>query len=75
MQKTQICMHGDKCRYRHVDVLCVDKDCNVFKCEKRHPKICNYFRDFGQCKLTTFCRYKHFKIKDAFDQRNGKEIK
>ena len=29
-------------------------------------KLCNYFSDFGQCKFTTYCRYKHEKRKDAF---------
>ena len=66
-------MYGETCRYRHINVTCVDKNCNVFQCEKRHPRICNFFTDFGQCKFTTFCRYKHEKKKDAFE--NYEKIK
>ena len=32
------CMFGEKCRYRHNIVICVENNCNVFKCEKRLPK-------------------------------------
>ena len=55
------CRFSDKCHFRHDDVLCSDKNCDVFKCEKRHPKICTYQRDFGRCKFTTYCRYNHEK--------------
>ena len=67
------CRYGETCRYRHINVICVAKSCNVFKCEKRHPKICNFFTDFGQCKFTTYCAYKHEKKKDAFE--NSEKIK
>ena len=60
-------MYGDNCRYRHNNETCVDKNCNVFKCEKRHPRICNFFTEFGQCKFTTYCRYKHEKKIDVFE--------
>ena len=29
--------------------------------------MCTYFSDFGQCKFTTYCRYKHEKRKVAFE--------
>ena len=55
------CQYGDNCRYRHVDEICNDKTCTVFACEQRHPKICNFYREFQRCKFTTFCKYKHEK--------------
>ena len=55
------CHFGDNCRYRHVEEICNDKHCAVFACEKRHPKICNFFREFQRCKFTTYCKYKHEK--------------
>ena len=55
------CKYNDKCRFRHINEKCVAKECNIFDCEKRHPKICNYIREFGRCKFTTFCRYDHEK--------------
>ena len=60
-------MYGDNCRYRHNNETCEVKNCNVFKCEKRHPRICNFFTEFGQCKFTTYCRYKHEKKIDVFE--------
>ena len=68
------CMFGEKCRYRHNNVVCVENNCNVFKCEKRHPKICNYFSDYGQCKFTTYCSYKHLQRKDTENFEKIKEI-
>ena len=34
-------------------------DCNVFDCERRHPKICNYKNQYGRCKFTTYFKYDH----------------
>ena len=67
------CKFSDKCRFRHNNDLCVDKNCNVFKCDKRHPKICTFHRDFGRCKFTTYCRYNHEKQTDV--QNNCDMIK
>ena len=53
------CRHGGKCRYRHINEICSDKNCNVFICEKRHPKRCNYMKDQGQCKFKEYCRQDH----------------
>ena len=39
-------MFGDSCRFRYVDEKCVTQDCEIHKCEKRHPKICRYKNDF-----------------------------
>ena len=66
------CMFGDKCCFRHNIVKCVDKNCSVFKCEKRQPKICKYQRDFGRCKFTTYCSYNHDKQNDVSE--NGEKI-
>ena len=67
------CKFSDKCHFRHNDELCNDKNCDVFKCEKRHPKICTYNRDFGRCKFTTYCRYNHEKQNDI--KQNSEKIK
>ena len=63
--KFGFCKFSEKCRFRHNNDLCVDKNCTVFNCEKRHPKICIYHRDFGKCKFTTYCRYNHEKQHDV----------
>ena len=53
------CKYQDRCFFRHVTIVCDDAKCDIFKCEKRHPKICKYYRDFGRCKFTLGCKYKH----------------
>ena len=51
-------LFGDKCHFRHVNIICVEQNCSVFDCEKRHPVICKYFRNFRRCKFSN-CSYKH----------------
>ena len=50
--------------------MCATKDCNVFSCEKRHPRQCIYQRDFGRCKFTTSCKYDHRKPRDILENSN-----
>ena len=40
---------------------CTDPECDVFKCSQRHPRACNFFREYGRCKFVDYCRYKHAK--------------
>ena len=61
------CIYDDTCRNRHIEEVCSDKKCSVFNCEKRHPKICNYFREFERCKFTTYCRYSHKKPTEVIE--------
>ena len=68
------CMYGDTCHFRHIDEVCSDKICNVFNCEKRHPKLCKFFREYHRCKFTTFCRYSHT-VTDNDEQIKEIEIK
>ena len=72
------CKYGDNYRYRHIDEKCETKNCNVFDCDKRHPKICNFIRDYGQCKFNTYCKYDHDKpknIKETFEKIEDLEKK
>ena len=62
--KFAYCKHSDKCRFRHNDEICVDKKCSIYNCEKRHPRICKFQREYGRCKFTTYCRYSHEKNSD-----------
>ena len=59
--KFAFCKFIDKCRFRHNNVKCTEKTCSIYNCEKRHPKICKHFREYGYCKFTTYCRYEHKK--------------
>ena len=40
-------------------MVCEDGQCEIQNCDKRHPKICKYFRDYRRCKFTVGCKYKH----------------
>ena len=60
------CKFGGKCQFRHNNVKCKVKNCKVSECEKRHPKICRYKRDYGRCKFTP-CAFSHDKPKDILE--------
>ena len=59
--------YENNCHFRHVKLICIDNSCNIFNCEKRHPKICDWYRQYGRCKFTTFCKYKHVNT-DSIDE-------
>ena len=41
-----------------MNVVCVEDNCSVFDCERRHPVICNYLKNFKRCKFSN-CSYNH----------------
>ena len=55
------CKYNDKCKKEHVEALCENDSCLIFNCDKRHPKCCNFQREFGRCKYLTYCKYDHRK--------------
>ena len=61
------CYFGDTCRNKYINVMCADKSCNIFSCENRHPKICTFFRDLGQCKFNEYCKFDHNKQKKILE--------
>ena len=62
------CKYTDKCKYRHVTLVCDDDKCEISNCEKRHPKICKYFRDYRRCKFTVGCKFKHENSNAIFEK-------
>ena len=62
------CKYSDNCRYKHVTLVCEDGQCEIKNCEKRHPKICKYYRDYRRCKFTVGCKYKHENPNDKLDK-------
>ena len=77
INKFGYCKFGDKCRNRHNNIACSDNKCKVFNCEKRHPKICKFMREFGRCKFTTGCAFDHKKVNAIADKidENATKIK
>ena len=53
------CKFGNQCRNLHVEELCDIKQCDISKCDKRHPRPCKFFMDYGRCKFSDYCKYKH----------------
>ena len=55
------CKYLSRCRNRHVDIVCEDKECEMSVCEKRHPLKCKYFENFGRCRFNP-CSYLHVDV-------------
>ena len=53
------CKFGDKCKNLHIEEKCGDKQCEIMNCDKRHPRPCNFYRDYGRCKYLEYCKYEH----------------
>ena len=52
------CKYGETCRHYHVNEICERSKCKIFRCEKRHPRECKYWREYKICKFNEFCSYK-----------------
>ena len=53
------CKYGVRCRKKHNETRCEIQDCDVSKCEQRHPHECKYYRDYKRCKFGSYCLYDH----------------
>ena len=70
--KFGFCKYSERCFYQHVSTVREDYRCDVYKCEKRHPRICRYYRDFQRCKFTVGCKFKHenkYEILEKLEQK------
>ena len=66
--KFGFCKFNERCKFRHVTLVCEDENCDISKCEKRHPKICKFYRDYKRCKFTVGCMYKHENQFELFEK-------
>ena len=71
--KCGYCMFGEKCKFAHNNIICNAKNCDVYACEKRHPKSCHFFMEFGKCKFTDYWKFHHGKSKDVIELENKVE--
>ena len=53
------CKHGNFCRKRHINEKCEIKGCDGNQCNKRHPQVCKYFREYSRCKFGQYCAFDH----------------
>ena len=57
--KFGFCKYNEKCRHLHVNEICEDSACDISNCNLRHPKICNWYRQYKKCKFSEYCAYIH----------------
>ena len=57
--KFGFCKYNIWCK-KHGNDICDITSCEVSQCEKRRPKECYWFREFGRCKFY-ICAHKHVK--------------
>ena len=63
------CRYGELCKHKHLKEVCDDLDCEQKEvCHKRHPKQCRYYRDFGRCKFSEYCFFRH---EESFKQNHN----
>ena len=65
------CKFLEKCRNKHVQDVCENKNCEVTTCLKRHPRPCKFFQFYHRCKFNP-CSYMH---EDTMDMSKVKEVK
>jgi len=55
------CKNGRNCSNIHLSEICNkgERECIGRVCEKRHPVVCNFFKQFGRCKFSDYCSYRH----------------
>merc|ERR1712204_63495 len=53
------CKFRNNCSKTHFSDICEIPVCSGYKCDKRHPKDCFFFKNYGRCKFGSYCTYKH----------------
>ena len=57
--KFGFCKFDRNCVNIHYTEVCYDTHCRGGECEKRHPVVCSFFRNYGRCKFGNYCAYRH----------------
>ena len=73
--KFGFCRYQDKCQNLHFNKVCVVKDCEIENCEKRHPRIFRFYREYGRCKFGGYCKYSHDRSRDLSCEKEFRELK
>ena len=53
------CKYQDRCRKIHIGSICERNQCEIAKCQERHPGECNFYKEFGRCKFGEYCSFQH----------------
>ena len=46
----------------HVNEKYQDPSCEINTCKLRHPRVCNFYRDYGRCKFGEWCSFEHKEV-------------
>ena len=57
--KHGFCKFGQYCRKNHIYEICLENDCDIQSCSKRHPRPCRFFQLYQRCKFGTYCAFNH----------------
>ena len=71
------CKYKEVCRKHHIDDICNDSSCDFLTCRLRHPKLCNWYSEYGRCKFHP-CAFKHEEKDDSVKQmieKNSAKLK
>ena len=55
----------------HENKKCENSDCEIRDCPLRHPKIRKFYRDFGFCKFSEWCKFSHEVKRSMFVENDG----
>ena len=54
------CKFGSRCEKFHTIETCDSFPCVNRECDKRHPKLCQYFAVYGWCRFAGNCSFLHY---------------
>lgn len=69
------CKYRDTCLNHHFPEVCQDKSCISNTCQRRHPRSCYFYRNFGNCQFGSYCRYLHEKTIGVKFRSNFEEFR
>ena len=70
------CKFGTKCNRRHDNEICINRNkCESPQCNKRHPKLCRFYYQFGQCKFGDNCAFSHSRENTRKEESLENEVK
>ena len=53
------CKFGVQCKLYHATELCLENNCDIQNCHKRHPRACKFFNSYRRCKFNESCSFSH----------------
>ena len=81
-EKFGFCKMREQCQHFHPKENCIDDNCSIVNCKRRHPQPCRFFGTKSGCRFGSACRFDHqtqmffqMKLKEMQDNFNQyKEI-